>query len=71
VVIATDPYGRKFSFSTTEPLLFHSRSSSHPHEVEWIPFQTHYFSEYVVTPAIEPGTSQNVASNSEVILRNG
>jgi hypothetical protein len=26
-----------------------------PHEAEWTLFQTHYFSENVVAPAIEPG----------------
>jgi hypothetical protein len=25
------------------------------HEVEWTPFQTHYFSENLVAPEIEPG----------------
>jgi hypothetical protein len=26
-----------------------------PHEAEWTPFQTHYFSEYLVALGIEPG----------------
>jgi hypothetical protein len=26
------------------------------HEVEWTPFQTHYFSENLVAPGIEPGS---------------
>jgi hypothetical protein len=25
------------------------------HEAEWTPFQTHYFSEYLVVPGIELG----------------
>jgi hypothetical protein len=25
------------------------------HKAEWTPFQTHYFSENLVTPGIEPG----------------
>jgi hypothetical protein len=25
------------------------------HEAEWTPFQTHYFSENLVAPGIEPG----------------
>jgi hypothetical protein len=25
------------------------------HEAEWTPFQTHYFSENLVDPGIEPG----------------
>jgi hypothetical protein len=29
-----------------------------------MPFQTHYFSENLVTPGIESGTSGNVARNS-------
>jgi hypothetical protein len=28
---------------------------SYPHEAEWTPFQTHYFSENLVAPGIEPG----------------
>jgi hypothetical protein len=35
---------------------------SYPHEAEWTPFQTHYFSE-TVAPGIEPGTSGCVARN--------
>jgi hypothetical protein len=27
------------------------------HEAEWTPFQTHYFSENLVAPGIEPGSS--------------
>jgi hypothetical protein len=29
------------------------------------PFQTHYFSENLVAPGIEPGTSGSVARNSD------
>jgi hypothetical protein len=36
-----------------------------PHEVEWTPFQTPYFSENLVGPGIEPGTSGSVARNSD------
>jgi hypothetical protein len=35
------------------------------HEVEWTPFQTHYFTENLVVPIIEPGTSGSVAMNSD------
>jgi hypothetical protein len=38
---------------------------SYPHEAEWTPFQTHYFSENLVAPGIEPGTSGSVAWNSD------
>jgi hypothetical protein len=32
---------------------------------EWTPFQTHYFSENLVAPEIEPGISGSVARNSD------
>jgi hypothetical protein len=35
------------------------------HEAEWIPFQTQYFSEHLLAPGIEPGTSGYVARNSD------
>jgi hypothetical protein len=35
------------------------------HEAEWTPFQTHYLSEILVVPGIEPGTSGSVARNSD------
>jgi hypothetical protein len=35
------------------------------HEAEWTPFQTHYLSENLVAPGIEPGTSVSVARNSD------
>jgi hypothetical protein len=38
---------------------------NYPHEAEWAPFQTHYFSENLVAPGIEPGTSGSVARNSD------
>jgi hypothetical protein len=28
---------------------------NYPHEAEWTPFQTHYFSEDLVAPGIETG----------------
>jgi hypothetical protein len=37
----------------------------YPHEAEWTPFQTHYFSENLVAPGIEPGASVSVARNSD------
>jgi hypothetical protein len=30
---------------------------NYPHEAEWTPFQTHYYSEKLVEPRIEAGTS--------------
>jgi hypothetical protein len=28
---------------------------NYPHEAEWTPFQTHYFSENLIAPGIYPG----------------
>jgi hypothetical protein len=38
---------------------------SYPHEADWTPFQAHYFSENLVVPGIETGTSGSVARNSD------
>jgi hypothetical protein len=38
---------------------------SYTHEAECTPFQTHYFSENLVVPGIDPGTSGSVARNSD------
>jgi hypothetical protein len=38
---------------------------SYPHEAEWPPFQTHYFSENLVLLGIELGTSRSVAKNPD------
>jgi hypothetical protein len=35
----------------------------YPHEAEWTPFQTHYFSENLLTPGIEPGTLSSVVNS--------
>jgi hypothetical protein len=35
-----------------------------PHEAEWTPFQTLFFSENLEAPGIEPGTFGSVARNS-------
>jgi hypothetical protein len=45
-------------FLDPDPLIFHSGSSSVIlNEAEWTPFQTHYYSEYLVAPGIEnPGS---------------
>jgi hypothetical protein len=37
----------------------------YPYEAEWTPFQTHYFSENLVAPGMEAGTSESVARNSD------
>jgi hypothetical protein len=41
------------------------------YETEWTPFQTHYFSENLVTPGIGPGTSGSVARNWSINHRGG
>jgi hypothetical protein len=38
---------------------------NYPHEVEWTPFQTHCYSENLVAPGIELGTSVSAARNSD------
>jgi hypothetical protein len=62
VVSATDPHGRVLGF------LDRSRYFSiqvAPQLYSRTPFQTHYFSENVVAPGIEPGTPESVARNSD------
>jgi hypothetical protein len=49
--------GRKALFSLKLRL-------SYPHEAEWTPFQDHHFSEYLVAPGIEPGTSARNSDHS-------
>jgi hypothetical protein len=58
MVSAKDPHGRNLGF--LDPKLL-----SYPHEAEWTPFQTHYFSENLIAPGIEPGSSGSVARNSD------
>jgi hypothetical protein len=52
VVSVTDPYGRILDFLDQSRYLFFQVA---PHEAERTPFQTHYFSENLVVPGIEPG----------------
>jgi hypothetical protein len=54
------------STADPEPLLFLPSSPSIVlMKAEWTPFQTHYFSENLVVPGIEPRTSGSVAMNSD------
>ena len=47
------PTAVNLCFLNLEPLPFYSSSSSiWPHEAEWTPFQTHYYSENLVAPGI-------------------
>jgi hypothetical protein len=65
VVSATDPQAVNLDFLDPEPLLFQLSSSLVIQEAEWTPFQTHYFSENLVTPGIELGISGSVARISD------
>jgi hypothetical protein len=38
---------------------------SYPHEAEWTPFQTHYFSENLVALAVEHEISGSAVRNSD------
>jgi hypothetical protein len=55
VVSVTDPYGRILGFLDRSRYLSIKKLLSCTHEDEWTPFQTHYFSENLVVPRIEPG----------------
>jgi hypothetical protein len=57
VVSLTDPYGRILGFlDRIYTATFSSKLLlSCTHEAEWAPLQTHYFSENLVAPGIEPG----------------
>jgi hypothetical protein len=57
-------YLRPLMSHRPEPLLFLQVA---PHEADWTPFQTHFYSEHLVAPGIEPGTSESVASNVTTI----
>jgi hypothetical protein len=62
VVSVTDPYGLILGFLDRSRYFCLQVS---PQEAEWTPFQTHYFSQNLVEPGIEPGTSGSVAWNSD------
>jgi hypothetical protein len=49
----TDPHGRIAGVLDRGRYLFFQVA---PHEAERTPFQTHYFSENLVAPGIEPGS---------------
>jgi hypothetical protein len=53
VVIAEDPYCRILGFLDGDATIY-SIFLSCTDEAEWTPFQTHYFSENLVAPGIEP-----------------
>jgi hypothetical protein len=57
VVSVTDFYGRILGFLDRSRYFPSKQLLNRTHEAEWTPFQTHYFSENLVAPVIEPGTS--------------
>jgi hypothetical protein len=55
VVSLTDPYGRILGFLDRSRYFFFQVPPQLYSEAEWTPFQTHYCSEDLVVPGIEPG----------------
>jgi hypothetical protein len=55
VVSVTDPYGHILGYLNWSRYFSIKYLFSCTHEAEWTPFQTHYFSENLVAPGIEPG----------------
>jgi hypothetical protein len=55
VVSVTDPYCLILDLLDRSRYLFFHVVPQLYSEAEWIPFQTHYFSENLVAPGIEPG----------------
>jgi hypothetical protein len=54
VVSVTDPYGRILGFLDRSRYFSIKQLLSCTHGSEWTPFQTHYFSDNLVAPGIEP-----------------
>jgi hypothetical protein len=65
VVSATDLHGRILGCLDRSFYFSIQVAPQLSHEAEWTPFQTLYFSENLVAPRIEPGTSGSVARNSD------
>jgi hypothetical protein len=55
LVSVTNPYCRNLGFYTGAATFSSKYLLSCIHEAEWTPFQTHYFSDNLVAPGIEPG----------------
>jgi hypothetical protein len=55
VVSVTYPYGRILGFLDRSRYFFFQLLLNCTPEAEWTPFQTHYFSENLLAPGIEPG----------------
>jgi hypothetical protein len=55
VVSATNHYGRILDSLDRSRYFFFQVAPQCTHRAEYTPFQTHYFSENLVAPGIEPG----------------
>jgi hypothetical protein len=66
----TDPYGRILGFLDRSCYFFLQVAPSCNHEAEWTPFQTHYFSENLVVPGIEPEPLDELSNKPANISRN-
>jgi hypothetical protein len=62
------PYGRILVFWTGAYTFSSKYLLNYTHEAEWAPFQTHYFSEYLVAPEIEPGTLDLQPGTPQLLL---
>jgi hypothetical protein len=51
---AAKSYGRILGFLDRNRYFFFKQLLDCTHEAEWTPFKTHYFSENLVAPGIEP-----------------
>jgi hypothetical protein len=66
MVSVADPPHTLISIFYTGAATFHSSSSSFNFtRAEWTPFQTHRYSENLVAPRIEHGTSGSAARKSD------
>jgi hypothetical protein len=65
VIRTTDPYGRILGFLDRSRYFVFQAALQFYYAAEWTPFQIHYFSENLVAPGIEPGTSGPIARNSD------
>jgi hypothetical protein len=54
VVSVTGPYGRVLGFLDRSRYFSLKQLLNCTHKAEWTPFQTHYFSENLVAPGIDP-----------------
>jgi hypothetical protein len=55
MISVTDPHGRILCFLERAATFSSKYLLDCTHEAEWTPFQTHYFSEDLIEPGIEPG----------------